>query len=743
VTPIHTAPADGGAAYGLWAAGRDYKVSFHDGMTWIPYLGADYPHNQPWSWSTASVRWGQRELVTHSAALRADDTVCSFDLGEVRERYEVREEGLHQTFVVETRPRGAYGDLVVRGAVGTDLVAAPQEPSHGPLVFSDRDGAPVLSYGAATAVDADGQTHPMRTSFDGSTIGLHVEGAWLERARFPVTLDPLLGNVSLFATANPPTGGDVLREDEGVSLNVWFTYSRAASAQDRDLWLWRNDDGFGATSDLAFSDITNSWSSDEGRLAGNGATDKVVVAFTRVFLNQPTSTARIRWHAHLRTNLNLDVTVGAYNPPLLQPQLNDWRVDIGGTMPFSQGTQACLIWQREDNGVGNGFANTARSNIYAAILDLATGVHGALGPVFAVRDRVSYDYERPVLNRHSMGGAGRYQWVAAWMETDNAIGDDWDVTCAQVSSDASVQGNLALQPNTSFHKMGPVLDGTDGRYLVGFTSVPLNLVPGKPSEVFGTVINTARVDASPTAGLALRATGGLLALTVPRFRLSSCAYDHETRSHWLLSYENAQAADTGLLLVGYRGETLRTETLYNGAAGTVPGPAGVSFNDDSNEFVCTFPVAQAGNQPVYGNVFQYPTTLPPVTGGVGCSTASIGWSQPGGPVGNQLQLIGSEFSGVRVSGAPGRSIHFLLLSTERVDQVIVNPLVGAGCRLLIDNTAPAFVGALDFRVGGDVFWQLPIPEGIAPDVFHFQDWHTDVSGGAFVSTVRLSVPVIK
>ncbi len=48
--PIHTAADDLGVGYGVWGAGDTYKCSFRDGMTFVPYLGADYPHNQPWSW---------------------------------------------------------------------------------------------------------------------------------------------------------------------------------------------------------------------------------------------------------------------------------------------------------------------------------------------------------------------------------------------------------------------------------------------------------------------------------------------------------------------------------------------------------------------------------------------------------------------------------------------------------------------------------------------------------------------
>ncbi len=61
--PVHTAESDFGHEYGIWAGARDYKASFHDGMTFIPRLGGDYPHNQPWSWRTTSVRRGERELL--------------------------------------------------------------------------------------------------------------------------------------------------------------------------------------------------------------------------------------------------------------------------------------------------------------------------------------------------------------------------------------------------------------------------------------------------------------------------------------------------------------------------------------------------------------------------------------------------------------------------------------------------------------------------------------------------------
>ncbi|MEO6597706.1 MAG: hypothetical protein ABIP94_23420 [Planctomycetota bacterium] len=62
-TPIHSAESDLGQSYGLWAAGDTYKVAFDSGATFVPYLGREYPHNQPFRWQTTSIRVGAEELT--------------------------------------------------------------------------------------------------------------------------------------------------------------------------------------------------------------------------------------------------------------------------------------------------------------------------------------------------------------------------------------------------------------------------------------------------------------------------------------------------------------------------------------------------------------------------------------------------------------------------------------------------------------------------------------------------------
>tara|TARA_R110002094_G_scaffold154604_3_gene141877 strand:+ start:1353 stop:1688 length:336 start_codon:yes stop_codon:yes gene_type:complete len=71
VFPIHTQEADPeGGAYGTWAAGADYKVSFDNGASFIPYLGPDYPKNQPLRWQTDLPQFGGRLSYAATVATR-------------------------------------------------------------------------------------------------------------------------------------------------------------------------------------------------------------------------------------------------------------------------------------------------------------------------------------------------------------------------------------------------------------------------------------------------------------------------------------------------------------------------------------------------------------------------------------------------------------------------------------------------------------------------------------------------
>src|SRR5688572_17350480 len=287
--PIHSAPDDPiGGAYGIWAAGNGFKASFHGGFAFHP----THARGTGVALAVASCRVGAHELhePSHAAAPRWTDWRCEYDHGAFVEAYDVHAHGVEQTFVLAARP-AATGDLVIELAVQSRL--APRAAADGGVHFAGDDGAWHVAYGAAVAIDARGERRPMRTELDGTRIRLVCDAAWLERAVWPVTVDPLVQPNPSLTTAPRITGVDVCRDDDETVRNLWIAITLENGSGDRDLIVRRFDAGLANGVDV-FVDVTAFWSTDGAQLAASGAGAKVGAVFTRDFGTQ----RALRWHLH-------------------------------------------------------------------------------------------------------------------------------------------------------------------------------------------------------------------------------------------------------------------------------------------------------------------------------------------------------------------------------------------------------------------------------------------------------------
>lgn len=188
VVPIHTH----GEKYGIRAGAADYEVSFHDGFVFQAYGGDAQERPGPWRWRTRSLRIGAEELIGEEERpqLSWTDSRLEYRYDRFVEVYDVRVDGVEQSFVIDERP-ATSGDLVVRGAVETELpVVSEPDLQHGELVFARGDER--ISYGAAFAIDANGQQLAIARSWVGGEIELRVPGEWLQGAAFPLTVDPIV-----------------------------------------------------------------------------------------------------------------------------------------------------------------------------------------------------------------------------------------------------------------------------------------------------------------------------------------------------------------------------------------------------------------------------------------------------------------------------------------------------------------------------------------------------------------------
>lgn len=743
VVPIHTAAADMGQGYGIWAATDSYKVSFHAGMTFVPYLGANYPHNQVLAWRTTSAKVGGVELIEPSVAATHSHGAYRYEyrFGAITEAYDVRADGLEQTFVLTQRP--AAGDLVIQGAVTSQLRAVAAKVAQQSLVFADADGHALVEYGRAIAIDGNGDQVAVGTGYADGVVSLVVPGAWLANAALPIVVDPLLTRVSVatagFASFGQVESLDIARDDYGTSSNVLVAYTRAASATDFDAYARLVNDDFSGTTTV-FTDVTTSWSTDQIACAFVGGSTKWASVFRRHFLGNSPITSQIRCHVSLTGDTTLQTNYGSLVPP---SQNNDWRPDVGGVDAFAAGDDACVVFQREDNAASSGaFANTTESVAMAVLLDTTTA-NGTFGTPFVAYSFASSDVERPSVNKVAEGGTN-FSWVCVQQSYNNSItNDDWDLVGRRIGNDGSVAAgawvsDFALQGTD--HQLGPVVEGQDGRYAVFFSTTDLVGTPFKTTLIAGKSLYVERFDwahgaASPAGDKAPKFVRGN---SDRRWEATGLAYDTNDESHFMLGY---RAVSPGVPVayasrVGFNGAlTEGPSVILYSVSGDVPSPVACVFDNDSNTAQYAYSVddGSAASQPVYGQGYTYDAATPWSVSGNGCSATQIAW------LGNQQ--IGSEFGGAYVYNSSASAAHFLLVSLASSNALIIHPAVLPNCSLLVDAQSANYLGTMPLHIGASSQWSFALPEWLGPLTLYFQDWVLE--GTTLTSTQRLTVPFVK
>lgn len=216
--------------------GLDYSARFEpDGVTFVPALGKAAPEPQSVQFTSMSLHRGATVIWQRGAPCSPEvvgDTVRYRHSAELAEVYDVRPEGIEQSFVLASRPAGT-GDLVVRGAIRTGL----------PLVHAGDDGVQFaapgtggVALGAVTGIDANGARARGGLRVVGDTLELSLPAAFVDAAAYPLVLDPLIG--STFTVGNAAGGADAepavaFDASTGRYLVVWNVHLSATVAEVR------------------------------------------------------------------------------------------------------------------------------------------------------------------------------------------------------------------------------------------------------------------------------------------------------------------------------------------------------------------------------------------------------------------------------------------------------------------------------------------------------------------------------
>ena len=318
--------------------GDAYKAYFEPGyVSVIPVLGLAAPHNMPLEFELESVWHGEAMLLEVGAPVApegGESSVAYAHAGGIVERYEVRPEGVYQSFEFPTRPVGG-GDLVVRGNLATELVPSPKD---GGYAFT-LPGIGGLEYTAVYGIDADGWTFPGELVVDGSAVELRLAAEDVARASFPLVLDPLLGG-----TINVSTGGT---DDDNVDV----AYSPALN---RSLVVW-NRRISSTDSDILGLQVQNETTTGSLRLI---ETSGGVARLPSVAFNPQTSRFLVAWQDQPSAFSDLDIqsrtvasngTIGPFIP-IATTSANERDPDVGGER--SDIDDECLVtWEEDGTGI--------------------------------------------------------------------------------------------------------------------------------------------------------------------------------------------------------------------------------------------------------------------------------------------------------------------------------------------------------------------------------------------------------
>lgn len=175
-----------------WVRGRAYKARFDErGMKFKPIVLPSATRDASTTFFLSSARVGASSIpLSHDTGAVREGERVSIDRGPIDEVYEVRLEGVEQTFVVEERPFG--GDLVL--FVGAESALAPRHADEH-FEFADEHGG--LRYERAFVREADGAKTPVPTRLVDGGIEIRVPESVLARAEYPLVVDPWIVEIGV------------------------------------------------------------------------------------------------------------------------------------------------------------------------------------------------------------------------------------------------------------------------------------------------------------------------------------------------------------------------------------------------------------------------------------------------------------------------------------------------------------------------------------------------------------------
>lgn len=240
----------------LWGLGRAYSTRFDAAGPVFHPANRSARELVTVALTTTALGRGEQLLPVPPPALPVEQELSvRYDRGPWHERYDVRPDGLKQSFVFDEIPAGS-GDLVVAVQVTTQLPL--RSVDAGAVAFGD-DRLQVRIDGVV-GIDGNGHRATGSLAYANGTLSLRLPQAFVQQATLPLVLDPVLSTQTLATEGLVDSAHAAYDATTGKYLVVWCTgYGQqnngevrgyfvpggpvllASIADNRDVWVANNN----------------------------------------------------------------------------------------------------------------------------------------------------------------------------------------------------------------------------------------------------------------------------------------------------------------------------------------------------------------------------------------------------------------------------------------------------------------------------------------------------------------------
>jgi len=126
-----------------------------------------------------------------SSLISEENRVTYFRTPLIREIYEVRKDGVEQSWIIEQPLTDNSGGMIINGMLTTQL--HPRSNNKGGIDFFNKSGDYVTTYSNVTVIDKEGKKIILSPRYEDSRLTITVPEKWLDEAVYPVVVDPVLG----------------------------------------------------------------------------------------------------------------------------------------------------------------------------------------------------------------------------------------------------------------------------------------------------------------------------------------------------------------------------------------------------------------------------------------------------------------------------------------------------------------------------------------------------------------------